>query len=663
MMTKTFLRNEYRRAFQKSRRRWRSILESLFSRRCQRSSATDRPRQAIGLSALLGRPSVERLEDRVLLTTMVVDDAKFDSDLIGLVCFVENPAENRPVMASTYDLGEERSASVNGSSATIQSVEVLPDLELSLDVDPDAGSWQVFGELTSPDSLAGVLGLAAFNFDVIGTGGINIDDSTVLEVSTSDFPLFPSAGTFGFDIRAAQNIFMGNVSIGIGLDGQVLLASGTFSGIGSGLYVIDHSTTASPAATFLHGNAEDGFKASFVSQIIGDSVIFIPNAEPSFTTLGNQAVDEDSGTAGAHVVSAFATASPGGGPHEASQTFSYTVSNNNSELFLSQPAIDANGVLTYTLAQHANGQATVTASVTDSGGTDGGGDDTSPDQTFQINVTAVNDSPSFVKGANHSVLENAGLQTVADWASSISAGPADEELVQSLSFDLTNTTNPDLFSVAPAIAADGTLSYTPADDTSGVSTITLVLLDDGGTDQNGDNSSAPQSFSIIVGLTDIDAADIDLVYENFGNSDPDFDPNGDGVVDKLDIDVLVRIVLETEYGDANLDRVIDIEDFGFVFGNFGRTDVGWADGDVNGDNIVDIEDFGFIFGNFGFGSSPASTPATEANSNILSNDAVAMGQIDSTLGQYQHPHLPADALFRALEKSSVRRQARQLTMR
>src|SRR5690242_21193434 len=52
--------------------------------------------------------------------------------------------------------------------------------------------------------------------------------------------------------------------------------------------------------------------------------------------------------------------------------------------------------------------------------------DTSAPQTFTITVTAVNDAPSFTKGANQTKLEDAGGQTVTGWATTISAGPADE---------------------------------------------------------------------------------------------------------------------------------------------------------------------------------------------------------------------------------------------
>jgi hypothetical protein len=110
-----------------------------------------------------------------------------------------------------------------------------------------------------------------------------------------------------------------------------------------------------------------------------------------------------------------------------------------------QPAVDATGNLTYTLAANANGSALVTIAIHDNGGTANGGVDTSANQTFNINVTAVNDAPSFTKGADQSAFEDSGLHTVNGWATALSAGPADEA-GQTLSFNVSNNNNA-LFSV------------------------------------------------------------------------------------------------------------------------------------------------------------------------------------------------------------------------
>jgi hypothetical protein len=218
------------------------------------------------------------------------------------------------------------------------------------------------------------------------------------------------------------------------------------------------------------------------------------NDAPSFVKGADQTVLED---VGARTVTGWATALSKGPADEAGQTLTFTVSNDNNGLFAVQPAVAANGTLTFTPAANANGSAIVTVFVKDNGGTDNGGEDTSPSQTFTINVTPVNDPPTFVKGANQTVPEDAGTQTVAAWAKSISTGPADEAGQSIIGFTVTNNNNA-LFAVQPAIAPDGTLTYTSAADAFGSATVSVTLKDNGGTANGGVDTSPVQTFTITV---------------------------------------------------------------------------------------------------------------------------------------------------------------------
>lgn len=118
-------------------------------------------------------------------------------------------------------------------------------------------------------------------------------------------------------------------------------------------------------------------------------------------------------------------------------------------------------------------------------------------QTLTINVTDINLPPSFTGGPDDTVLENSGPRAVANWATAISKG-ASWENAQTVNFLITGNTNPTLFSAGPAVASDGTLSYTPATNQSGTATITLVAKDDGGVSNGGNDTSAAQSFAIHV---------------------------------------------------------------------------------------------------------------------------------------------------------------------
>ena len=62
-----------------------------------------------------------------------------------------------------------------------------------------------------------------------------------------------------------------------------------------------------------------------------------------------------------------------------------------------------------------------------------------------------------------------------------------------------STDNDALFAVLPAIdPTTGDLTFTPADNASGSATVTVTLMDDGGTANGGTDTSAPQTFMITV---------------------------------------------------------------------------------------------------------------------------------------------------------------------
>jgi VCBS repeat-containing protein len=219
------------------------------------------------------------------------------------------------------------------------------------------------------------------------------------------------------------------------------------------------------------------------------------NDEPSFTQAGNQTVLED---AGAQSVNGFVTSTSPGPADESAQVVTVSVfgATGNDALFSSLPSIDGAGTLTYTPAVNANGSALVTVHATDNGGTANGGDDTSPNQTFTITVTPVNDEPSFVKGADQTLNEDPGAQSVSGWATSISKGPANES-AQTVAFTVTNSLNA-LFSVQPAVSPTGTLTFTPAANKWGLAIVSVFVSDNGGTANGGDDTSATQTFTIMV---------------------------------------------------------------------------------------------------------------------------------------------------------------------
>ena len=101
-----------------------------------------------------------------------------------------------------------------------------------------------------------------------------------------------------------------------------------------------------------------------------------------------------------------------------------------------------------------------------------------------------------IAGLLTSVVENAGAQTLSNFLIGISPGPAGES-AQTVSFTVTNSNNA-LFSVQPALAANGTLTFTPAPNTTGSATVTALARDNGGTANGGVDTSGPQTFTVTV---------------------------------------------------------------------------------------------------------------------------------------------------------------------
>ena len=334
----------------------------------------------------------------------------------------------------------------------------------------DTFTYTLYGEATATVTVT---------VDCVGDAPTTDGDSaTVLEDS----------GATAIDVLANDDDIDGGPMT---VDSVTQPANGTvvITGGGTGLtYTPDPEYCHDPPASAL-----DTFTYTLNGGDAGTVAVTVTcvNDVPSFTEGADESVLADSGP---QTVADWATAISAGPSNESSQTVEFAVTGNtNAALFSAGPAVAANGTLTYTPAANANGVATITIEIDDDGGTADGGVDTSATQSFTITVTSVNDTPSFTKGGDQTVAEDAGAQSVATWATAISKGPADES-GQTLTFNVTNNTNAALFSAGPAIATNGTLTYTPAANQHGSAIIAIELQDNGG----GAATSATQSFTITV---------------------------------------------------------------------------------------------------------------------------------------------------------------------
>jgi hypothetical protein len=179
-----------------------------------------------------------------------------------------------------------------------------------------------------------------------------------------------------------------------------------------------------------------------------------------------------------------------------SQSLSITATSSDPDLIPSPTVTygspNATGSLSYTPVANKSGSATITVTVQDNGGTANGGVDTIS-RTFTVNITPVNDAPSFAVGGNVAVTAALGAYS-ASQASGI--GDGDPEVVQTLMFNVSNSDN-SLFAVQPALSAAGVLAFTPAANANGSATVSVTLIDDA-TAGGAAITTAEQTFTITV---------------------------------------------------------------------------------------------------------------------------------------------------------------------
>ncbi|MGH2463943.1 MAG: Ig-like domain-containing protein, partial [Candidatus Limnocylindrales bacterium] len=238
-----------------------------------------------------------------------------------------------------------------------------------------------------------------------------------------------------------------------------------------------------------NGSCSAGSCSASISGAHTVTSTFGPKSDTATLTVGNNppvasddsaTVDENSGSSAIDVLANDGDPDP--------DTLAVTAVGNPPH---GTATVDALGVgVHYTPDPTYSGADSFSYTISDGhGGTDSA--------TVNVTVDFVNLAPSFTKGANQSVNENAAAQTVSNWATAIGPGPGNGEVGQSVNFIVTND-NSALFSVQPAVSPTGTLTYTPASNANGSATVSVKLHDNGGTSNGGVDTSAIQTFTITV---------------------------------------------------------------------------------------------------------------------------------------------------------------------
>lgn len=335
-----------------------------------------------------------------------------------------------------------------------------------------------------------------------GTAGVDVNMGVTgtLSFGTGNELVFHLTGP-EVDTQYPQLNVVGHVN----LTGVVLVITGTEPAITDFFVLVKNDDTDEVIGTF--DDYEDGAviningvnrRITYLGDTGNDVVILPGNSPPTIDEIQDVTILEDADlqtitltgiTAGVEAQAISVTATSGSPDIIPHPTVNYTSPNGTATLSF-KPLADQFG------------SVTITVTVRDAGhdGIMNNADDEITTEQFVVDVTPVNDPPTFTVLGNQAVIFNAGPQTVTGFIQDPSPGPSNE-MGQSITYEIIGVSNPDLFSATgqPAISIEGTLTFTSATDVSGSSTITVVARDSGGVANGGQDTSEPQTFVIAVG--------------------------------------------------------------------------------------------------------------------------------------------------------------------
>jgi hypothetical protein len=233
------------------------------------------------------------------------------------------------------------------------------------------------------------------------------------------------------------------------------------------------------ATTYNAAGLESDYSAelSYTAQVIGGS------QPPTLDLIPNLTINENAGLQTVNLTGISA------GAGNAAPSLTVTASSGNTGL-IPNPSVayaspNATGSLSFTPVAQASGTATITVTVNN-----GGASNNLVSQTFTVTVNAV--PPTLDPLANLTINENAGPQTVNLTGISAGAGNTGPGLtVTAFSSNTGLIPNPSVTYTSPK--PTGTLSFTPAANGSGSSTVT-VMVDNGGAVSN----TVIRSFTVTV---------------------------------------------------------------------------------------------------------------------------------------------------------------------
>ena len=151
---------------------------------------------------------------------------------------------------------------------------------------------------------------------------------------------------------------------------------------------------------------------------------------------------------------------------------------------------------------------------------------------------------------------------------------------------------------------------------------------------------AGQGLDVVTGIT-LDGLPLNFLSIGVDDWEPEIhlsptdmvlDLTGNSRIDMGDVTMLVHNILASEFGDANLDGVVDAIDQAIVEGNLGNPG-GWAAGDFNGDDLVSQADLDILL---------SYLPGLDGDLN--GDGFVGLADLDIVLGHWNQNVSPGDLL-------------------
>ena len=81
--------------------------------------------------------------------------------------------------------------------------------------------------------------------------------------------------------------------------------------------------------------------------------------------------------------------------------------------------------------------------------------------------------------------------------------------------------------------------------------------------------------------------------------------NGDSAVTTADLNYEVQTILNTNFGDTDLDGDVDLNDLTNLAANYGQSPRGWGQGNFDPDTDVDLNDLSAMAAYYGLGEAQA----------------------------------------------------------